>query len=72
MPHPQLTGAVRRTEAERLIALARSLLTEEAEQIAANYLDHAALALGALPPPASGTVIGRATPPSPDRARPAP
>ncbi|QBE92463.1 hypothetical protein DRN02_010845 [Sphingomonas paucimobilis] len=38
-----------RVEAERLIDLARGLLNEPAEEIAAIYLDHALDALRAIP-----------------------
>ena len=47
-------AASRRMEAERLINLARALLTEPEEEIAAIYLDHAVDTLRALvPDPAS-------------------
>lgn len=39
----------RRVEAERLIDLARGLLVNPAEEIAAIYLDHALDALRAIP-----------------------
>ena len=72
MPHSEIAGAERRSEAERLIGLARAMLVDEAEQIAATYLEHAAIALGRLPSPTGAAITGPATPPSPDPARPAP
>ena len=42
LPRPT---AVRRSEAERLIDLARSLLTAPNEEIVVNFLDHAIEAL---------------------------
>lgn len=38
-------ASTRRTEAERLIALAKELLTRPSEEIVVNYLDHALEAL---------------------------
>lgn len=45
MPEKPITTSDRRHEAERLIDLARALLTAPAEEIVVNYLDHAIEAL---------------------------
>lgn len=45
MPEKPTTTSDRRHEAERLIDLARGLLTASAEEIVVNYLDHAIEAL---------------------------
>ena len=47
------SDAARRAEAERLIDLAKGMLTEPAEEMAAIYLDHALDALQAIPAEAS-------------------
>jgi len=46
---PGRLAADRRVEAERLIDLAKALLTGPDEEIAAIYLDHAVDALRAIP-----------------------
>ena len=43
------SAASRRIEAERLIGLAKSLLTQPEEEIAAIYLDHAIDTLQSIP-----------------------
>lgn len=58
MPLSTAPQAARRSEAERLIALARALLTDKSEEMAVIYLDQAAEALRALPDEA-GTEFAR-------------
>jgi len=50
MPIPPLTVAERRSEAERLIDLARGLLDRPDEEMVVNYLDHAIEALNMIEP----------------------
>jgi len=50
MPIPPMTIAERRSEAERLIELARGLLDRPDEEIVVNYLDHAIEALHMIDP----------------------
>jgi hypothetical protein len=49
MSKPNPTNAGRRDEAERLIVLAQALLTDNSEQMAASYLEHALAELRMLP-----------------------
>jgi hypothetical protein len=48
MPNPPLTVTERRSEAERLIELARGLLDRPDEEMVVNYLDHAIEALNMI------------------------
>lgn len=48
------SNAGRRDEAERLIVLAHSLLTDESELMAASYLEHALAELRTLPQRSAG------------------
>lgn len=48
MPPSETRTSTRRIEAERLIDLARGMLTEPSEEIAAIHLDHAIYALQAI------------------------
>lgn len=50
MPIPPLTIAERRSEAERLIELARGLLDRPDEEMVVNYLDHAIESLNMIEP----------------------
>ena len=50
MPNSPLTVAERRSEAERLIELARGLLDRPDEEMVVNYLDHAIEALNMIEP----------------------
>lgn len=56
----------RRQEAERLIGLARAMLTEPAEQLTIDYLDHALATLQDLRELAV-PIMNRSTPPAEDR-----
>lgn len=59
----------RRIEAQRLIGLARALLTDRSEQMAVHYLDHAVAALNDLADgkPAVGNLTNLSTAPVEDR-----
>ncbi|WP_172339511.1 hypothetical protein [Novosphingobium sp. SG751A] len=50
MPNLPLTVAERRSEAERLIQIARRLLDRPDEEMVVNYLDHAIEALNMIEP----------------------
>ncbi|MGY4395306.1 hypothetical protein ACVWZA_000467 [Sphingomonas sp. UYAg733] len=50
MTKPPFTSDPRRSEAERLIELARGLLDRPEEEMVANYLDHAIEALHMIAP----------------------
>jgi hypothetical protein len=57
MANPYDSSAARRAEAERLIDLARTMLSRPDEEMVVNYLDHAIEALRMLadePPQRSG------------------
>jgi len=55
MPHSEPKRAARLLEAERLIGLARAMLSREREEMAIHYLDHAVAALHEAAP--AGTTV---------------